>query len=374
MVETITPVVYGGRARWTAAFALHVAGATASAAMFGLILGGVGSLLGAPWGRAGAIALAAAAAVYALGELPRITATVPQLRRQVPDWWREFFSWPVAATLYGAGLGIGFFTYLSHGTLVVVALAALASGDPLVGAIVVAPFGLARGLSAARASGVRTQEASQRLVDHLAETPERGRSIANGSALVVVGGLSLVTAAGAADGWGAFATAALALAFAWAAASKVADVRGWRRTLAAHGLPRGVGAAAVFGVPTAEALVPVLAVSGWPRAAAIWALVLLLVFTVEALRAWRRFGPHVPCGCFGGREAVSPAALLLRNAALAGLAATVALRPAPPPAFSWPGWPAPGEVLPMVLAIVGVGVAGFTAWTATKWLGGGARP
>jgi hypothetical protein len=151
MVETITPVVYGGRARWAAALALHVAGATVTAVLFGAALGAVGAVLEAPWGRAGVIALASAAAIYAAAELPRLRAPVPQLRRQVPDWWREFFSWPVAAALYGAGLGIGFFTYVSHGTLAVVALAAFASGEPLLGALILAPFGLVRGLSAARA-------------------------------------------------------------------------------------------------------------------------------------------------------------------------------------------------------------------------------
>src|SRR4029450_7513290 len=114
----------------------------------------VGQSLGAPWGRAGAIALAAVAILYALAELPRVSLVVPQLRRQVPDWWREEFGWPVAATLYGAGLGIGFFTYLGHGTLVVVAAGATASGNPAVGALIVATFGLVRGLSAVTSAGV----------------------------------------------------------------------------------------------------------------------------------------------------------------------------------------------------------------------------
>ena len=372
MVETITPVVYGGRTRWAVALALHVAGATVTAALFGAALAAVGALLEAPWGRAGAVALAMAALIYAAGELPRVTATVPQLRRQVPDWWREYFSWPIAATLYGAGLGIGFFTYLSHGTLVVVAVAALASGDPLVGALIVAPFGLLRGLSAARAAGIRTQEESQGLVDRLAGSPERRRHVANGAALVAVAALSVATAIRATDGWAAFATAVLALAFAWAATSKAVDIGGWRGTLSAHGLPPGVESVATFAVPTAEAVVPLLAASGWTRAAGIWALVLLVVFTGEAVRAWRRFGPQVPCGCFGGREAVAPPALLLRNAALAALAIAVVLRPAPEPVLSWPGWPDAGEFLPMVLAIAGLGVAGFTAWTAIRWLGRGA--
>jgi len=374
MVETITPVVYGSRARWAIAFLLHVVGATATAALFGAALGAVGALLDAPWGRAGALVLAVAAGVYALGELPRVTATVPQLRRQVPDWWREFFSWPVAAVLYGAGLGVGFFTYLSHGTFVVVAVGALASGDAVVGALVVAPFGLARGLSAARAFGVATQQRSQDLVDRLAGSPERYRSIANGGALIAVAVLASAAAVGATDGWEAFATAALALAFTWAAVSKTVGLGEWRRTLAAHGFPAGIESAAVVGVPFAEALVPVFAISGWTRASGVWALVLIMVFTAEALRAWGRFGAEVPCGCFGGREPVSPPALLLRNVGLAAMAVVVVLRPPPEQVFSWPGWPAPDEYLPMVLVIAGLAVAVSTAWTAIRWLGRGVRP
>ena len=96
------------------------------------------------------------------------------------------------------------------------------------------------------------------------------------------------------------------------------------------------------------------------------------MFTAETVRAWRRFGTHVPCGCFGGREAVEPGALLLRNAAIAALAIVVGLRPAPEPLISWPGWPANGEFLPMVLVIAGLCLAGFTAWAAIRWLGRGA--
>jgi len=371
MVETITPVVYGGRVRWAVALALHVVGATATAALFGAGLGVLGVFLEAPWGRAGMAALAGVAVVYAFGELPRVTAAVPQLRRQVPDWWRSFFSWPIAATLYGAGLGIGFFTFLSHGTLVVVSFAALASGDPLLGAVVVGAFGLTRGLSAARGARVRTQEDSQGLIDHLAASPEGRRAIANGVATGVVAALAIALAVRADGGWATFATASLSLAFGWAAASKVSDVRAWRRTLAAHGLARKVEAAATFAVPAAEIAVPLLAVSGLTRAAGIWALTLLAVFTAEALRAWRRFGPQVPCGCFGGREPVAPSALMLRNAGLAAVALVVTLRAAPQPLLSWPAWPGTGDVLPMVLVVTGLGVAAFTAWTAHRWLSRG---
>src|SRR5918992_2958094 len=147
MVETITPVVHGGRARWIRAVALHVLGAASTAALFGAALGAVGSLLGAPWGRAGAIALALVALVYAVDEVPGVWVPVPQLRRQVPDWWRTFFGPSIASFLYGAGLGIGFLTFLAHGTLVVVAAAVIAIGDPLAGLLILGSFGLARGLA-----------------------------------------------------------------------------------------------------------------------------------------------------------------------------------------------------------------------------------
>src|SRR5512134_2076601 len=134
MVETITPVVHGGRrSRWARFLVLHVAGAMAAAAAFGAILGGAGALLGAPWGAAGLGLVAALAALYLAREVFGLRVPVPQLRRQVPDWWRTYFPFGPASFLYGIGLGVGFLTYLSHGTLVVISAAAVASGRPSAG-------------------------------------------------------------------------------------------------------------------------------------------------------------------------------------------------------------------------------------------------
>src|SRR3954462_11921111 len=108
MVETITPVVYGGRGRWLGAVVLHVLGATLTAVLFGALLGGIGLALGAPFGRAGALAVAAIAVTYTVALSVRLDVPIPQLRRQVPAWWRTFFTPPVTAFLYGAGLGVGF--------------------------------------------------------------------------------------------------------------------------------------------------------------------------------------------------------------------------------------------------------------------------
>ena len=174
MVETITPVVHGGRrSRWAIVLALHVAGAALAAGAFGAALGAIGSALGAPWGAAGLVAIAALGALYLGREAFGLPIPVPQLRRQVPDWWRTFFPFAPAAFLYGMGLGVGFFTFLAHGTLVVVSAVALASGRPALGAALLAPFGLARGLSAVVAMRSRTTEDGAALVGRLADAASR---------------------------------------------------------------------------------------------------------------------------------------------------------------------------------------------------------
>src|SRR4029453_899130 len=128
----------------------------------------------APWGVPGAVLVAAAAALYVARELGA-PVPVPQLRQQVPDWGRPFFPPHVAAFLYGLGLGPGFLTYLGHGTVVVVSVAALASGRPLLGAAVVAPVGLARGLGPALAVGVRSPGDAAALVERLDRSASKAR-------------------------------------------------------------------------------------------------------------------------------------------------------------------------------------------------------
>src|SRR5918995_1943410 len=216
MAETITPVVHGGsRGRWGISLALHAIGAAVAAAIVGSLLAGAGALLGAPWGVPGAVLVVAAAALYVArgrgAPLP-----VPQLRRQVPDWWRTFFPPHVAAFLYGLGLGPGFLTYLGHGTVVVVSVAAFASGRPLLGAAVLAPFGLARGLGPVLAFGVRSPSDAAALVERLDRSASRASwRIANALALSLglVGTILEVRTIDAPSGGGVLAAAAVGLTF-----------------------------------------------------------------------------------------------------------------------------------------------------------------
>src|SRR5919108_2719088 len=191
MVETITPVVHGGRrSRWGVAVALHLLGAGLSAAALGAVLGGLGWVLGAPWGSVGSWAVAAVAALYALRELFGLPVPLPDRREQVPEWWRRFFGPSATAFLYGLGLGVGFLTYLRHGTLVAVALVVLASGDPVLGASILAAFGVARGLTVLFAAPGTTAEGVGGVMGRLDALA--GSSIprlANGAILVPLAGL-----------------------------------------------------------------------------------------------------------------------------------------------------------------------------------------
>ncbi len=187
MVEAIAPVVCGGdRRRYVLAVFLHTLGAAVAAGLLGALLGATGGLMGAPWGRAGLLILAALAAAYALREAG-LPLPLPDRHKQVPEWWRSFFSPPVAALLYGFGLGVGFLTFLTFGTFVAVAAAALLSGEPALGIALCAPFGAARGLSVAISWSAQTSEETGDVVERLERLMSTGAPRAlNAAALVAV--------------------------------------------------------------------------------------------------------------------------------------------------------------------------------------------
>jgi cytochrome c biogenesis protein CcdA len=183
MAETITPAVHGGRRKpYLASSALHVLGATASAALLGLTLAALGAAARAPW-EATPLVIAAIAAVYFAREAFALPIPLPDRKRQVPEWWRTFYSPPVAALLYGAGLGVGFLTYLSFGTFAAVMAAAVASGDPAFGAATGGAFGAARGLAVVAATWGSRPGSIDRL-DELAAS--RGPRLANAAAVAAV--------------------------------------------------------------------------------------------------------------------------------------------------------------------------------------------
>ena len=370
MVETITPVVHGGsRERWGISLALHAFGAAVAAAIVGSLLAGAGALLGAAWGVPGAWLVVAAAALYVARELGA-PVPVPQLRRQVPDWWRTFFPPHVAAFLYGIGLGPGFLTYLGHGTLVVVSVAAFASGRPLVGAAMLAPFGLARGLGPVLAFGVRSPSDGAALVERLERSASRARwRVANALALTAVAAAMVVeirTIDGPSE-HGELAAAALALTFTAAAVTKLIRGAAWRRTLATYRLPPGASRVVALGVPIAEIVIVGLVVVGLGSTAGIVSLVALALFSVAIVVERVRRGRRLECGCFGGSTTRDYRVLLARNLALAGVAlvAWTAGRDASlVRSLTEPGG---ADLLPAALAVAGLALA---AWVGAATFAG----
>ena len=357
MVQTITPVVHGGRrSRWQAAVALHVLGAGASAAAFGAVLATSGSILGAPWDRQGAFLVGGIALLYAAGEIFGFPVPIPDRRRQVPEWWRSSFTFNASAFLYGVGLGIGFLTYVRYGTLVAVSAAAIASGDPLLGAALMAPFGLARGLSVAVAWSGTSAERVQRVVDRLGSLAKGPvPRIANTSLLLIMGLLAFLLPATGGRGtvieggpW------VLALVFGLAAGTKVARFGAWRETLSGYGLPKPLETILLPTLPVLEATVAIVALSGRTRESAALAGVLLVAFCAAILRARSRRGRRLRCGCFGRSKMRDYRYLLLRNIAIGVVAGSLLLTDSGRPQLEGLRGPHPGEAVPASLVLVGL--------------------
>jgi hypothetical protein len=194
MVETIVPVVHGTRT-WMVSVVMFGLGAVSTAALLGLVLGAALPAGGA----AAAVLVAAFAAAEAAAELGLLRLPVPQLRRQVPERWRERYPQPVTALLYGAGLGIGFATYLPVATLLVVAAGVAALAGPAGGAAVLAGFGVGRTLVLAITTArVRSYEQAGGRVERMARVAGGGRlRRVNALALAL---LAVVLASAAATG------------------------------------------------------------------------------------------------------------------------------------------------------------------------------
>ena len=369
MVETITPVVHGGsRSRWAVSLLLHAAGATAAAAVFGALLAGMGALLGAPWGAAGAALVSVLAVAYLANELG-VPVPVPQLRRQVPDWWRTFFPPHSAAFLYGMGLGMGFLTYLRHGTLVVVSAAALAGGHPLVGAALLAPFGLARGLAPALAFGVRSPGEGAALVDRLGRSASRARwRVANALALgaVLVVALGSVSAPGSPSDLGSLAGALLAPVFGAAALAKLVRGSAWRRALSMYGLPVELAAPVAIAVPLLEGSIATLPFLGLVSTAGAAALVTLAAFSAAVVVGRLRTGERLACACFASSASRDYRSLLARNLALAAAAFVAWRAGANTPVLRSLGSPTGAEWVPAGLVVLGLALA---AWVGASAFG-----
>lgn len=362
MVETITPMVHGGSRRgWGVSVTLHVVAATLVAGAFGAALGAAGGALGAPWGSGWAVLLGAVGLAALLRETGVLGFAVPQLRRQVPNWWRTYFGPYAAAALYGGALGVGFLTFVRHATLLVVVIAAASTGDPVLGAVMVAPFGLARAAAVGIAGLGRPAETVDRLSAFAATSG--ALAVANAAAAAAV---TLVVAPALRDmsleDVAAVAGATLAAAFAWGAAWKTSRFGAWGEIVASYGLGP-LRAPVMIGVPLVETAIVVATLGGRVRAAALLALGFLAAASLAIALARGRGQRRLRCGCFGAAQ-IDTGRALLRNAALGAVAALAALGGGSGP-VSLPR----AEVLPLALVLGGVAGVSAVAMLVRRALG-----
>jgi hypothetical protein len=122
----------------------------------------------------------------------------------------------------------------------------------------------------------------------------------------------------------------LGLAFFWAAIAKASRPSAWRSALVGYRLPGPLVTPALVLVPVAEIVAGVLLSAGGvaSKAGAALSVALLASFSLAVLRARRLGGDRLPCGCFGGTGTRDFRLMLVRNAALGAVAASILLVPA----------------------------------------------
>ena len=158
MLASITPLGERGRgSTWGVTVAAFAIGATAAGALAGVALGALGALaitgLGTLTTRERELTLAVGLALAAGAEL--LALRVPGPRRQVNERWLEQFRGWVYGLGFGAQLGLGVTTVVTSAATYVAGLAALLTGSPGAGALILGIYGLLRGLTPLVAAGVR---------------------------------------------------------------------------------------------------------------------------------------------------------------------------------------------------------------------------
>jgi hypothetical protein len=113
MIAVILPLVKTApRTRPNLLLALFGLGATLSAAVLGVLLALIAPAFQASLSaREALVAVGSVAVVLALADLGIRPLKTPMLRRQTQPWWFQRFGGPVAFSLWGLDLGLGFTTF-----------------------------------------------------------------------------------------------------------------------------------------------------------------------------------------------------------------------------------------------------------------------
>ncbi len=148
MLASITPLgERGRRSRWSLTVSAFALGAVLTGVVSGAALGALGSLIlgDAVGSRARLAVLGVALAVAVILDL--LPGRVPGPRRQVNERWLDEYRGWVYGLGFGAQLGFGLSTVVSSAATYVAVVAALLTGDPGRGALVLGCYGAVRGLT-----------------------------------------------------------------------------------------------------------------------------------------------------------------------------------------------------------------------------------
>ncbi|HEX6586021.1 MAG TPA: hypothetical protein VF052_04665 [Solirubrobacterales bacterium] len=206
MIETIGPTGHtGGRRTALAACVAFLPGAIAG----GLLTFGTLALIGdAPHGAGGRATYAVAAGIAVLAAALEIRGTriVPQIRRQLPEHWRRVMPMPVAAILYGVLLGMGFTTFVLSFGVWALAGVSLAVGDPALGLLIGAAFGIGRAIPIVVLAPAAGGPVGIRVTELMCERPGVYLGLRRGdAAALLVAALALIVVSGDAGARGGVA-------------------------------------------------------------------------------------------------------------------------------------------------------------------------
>lgn len=156
MLASITPLGERGRhSHYPVTIVAFLLGAAAAGALEGLALGAIGALVLS--GLSSTVRLIAlAAALGAAIAVDLASRSVPGPRRQVNEQWLDRYRGWVYGLGFGAQLGIGVSTIVTSAATYVALLAALLSGRPGTGALILGVYGTLRGLTPLLAARSRT--------------------------------------------------------------------------------------------------------------------------------------------------------------------------------------------------------------------------
>jgi hypothetical protein len=202
-IDTIGPTGHtGGRRITAAACATFLPGAVAGGLITFGSLAWMGQLLHGAGGRLAYVAAAGMAVLAAILEA-RGTPIVPQIRRQLPEHWRRVMPMPLAAALYGVLLGLGFTTFVLSFGVWALAGVSLALGDPSIGLLLGAAFGIGRAIPIVVLAPLSGSATGIRATELMCEREGVYLSLRRGdAAALLIAGLALVVAPGSAGATG----------------------------------------------------------------------------------------------------------------------------------------------------------------------------